>query len=100
MLRFFSSCWWAGLVSRDEKYCIWYKVRIHFVSEEVFNVLEAFAVLGSLIWIPGLGISAWIAGAVGSLIGCFIGIPIRRGLLAFRARRIANRTQVSPGGPS
>jgi hypothetical protein len=60
----------------------------------------AFADLGSLIWIPGLGVSAWIAGAVGSLIGCFIGIPIRRGLLAFRARRIANRTQVSPGGPS
>ena len=27
--------------------------------------------------------------------------PIRRGLLAFRARRIAaNRSQASPGGPS
>lgn len=58
----------------------------------------AFAVLGSLIWIPGLGISAWVAGAVGSLIGCFLGIPVRRGALAFRARRIAHRTPSSPGG--
>ena len=59
----------------------------------------AFAVLGSLIWIPGLGLSAWVAGAAGSLIGCFLGIPIRRGLLAFRARRLSHRTQASPGGP-
>jgi hypothetical protein len=57
-------------------------------------------VVGSLIWIPGLGISAWLAGSIGSIIGCFVGIPVRRGMLAFRARRVAHRTQASPGGPS
>jgi uncharacterized membrane protein len=51
-------------------------------------------------WIPGLGIGGWLSGAIGAVIGCFIGIPIRRGMLAFRERRVANRSQTSPGGPS
>lgn len=59
-----------------------------------------FAVLGSLMWIPGLGIGGWLSGAIGAVIGCFIGIPVRRGMLAFRERRVAHRSQASSGGPS
>ena len=59
-----------------------------------------FAIVGSAIWIWGLGWWGFLAGAVGGVIGVLLGIPLRRGLFAFRERRIAQRTHASDGGPS
>ena len=53
----------------------------------------AFAVGGSLIWIYGLGIWGFLAGAVGGVLGVLIGIPLRRGVFALRARRLHGGTR-------
>ena len=60
----------------------------------------AFAVLGSLIWIYGLGVWGFLAGAVGSIVGVLLGVPLRRAVFGFRERRIAARTNPSNGGSS
>ena len=58
----------------------------------------AFALGGSLIWIYGLGFWGFAAGAVGSVVGVLLGVPLRRGVFAFRERRIAARAHATDGG--
>jgi hypothetical protein len=58
----------------------------------------AFAIGGALIWLYGLGVWGFLAGAVGGVVGVLLGVPLRAAVLGFRNRRIAARTPTTSGG--
>ncbi len=62
----------------------------------------AIGVVGSTVWIYGLGIPGFLAGAIGAVLGVVAGQQLRRAVLAFRGRRIAARSALnqSSGEPS
>ena len=56
------------------------------------------AFVSSLIWVYGLGLAGFLAGALGAGAGVLAGSGLRRLVFAVRARRTADRTNSSPGG--
>lgn len=54
----------------------------------------------SLIWIYGLGLPGFLVATAGGVLGALTGSLLRRFVFAFRARRVAARTNASSGGVS